>query len=591
MARRTKNGTRRNHKKKEGLPGFMSQTNGHALRSYRIGALPILHSILDRLRLPEILKKHLPHDVRTEVPHARTLMVLLTNILVSREPVYGVGEWARQYAPDLMNLWVEDVELLNDDRVGRALGHLFRHGSSQLLLDVVRQAIDEFGLDLSELHNDSTSISLYGAYEDAITEQCHDGKNTTSAITWGFSKDHRPDLKQLLFILTVTDDGGVPVFFNSASGNVVDDQTHRQTWDTMKQLVGSSDFLYVADCKLATSQNMRHLHDRDGKFVTVLPATRKEDDQFRRQLRESPGEVKWQALYEVTNDDDEVIDQLSMAQGEYASAEGFRILWYKSTKKAKLDRQTRYRKSQRAMLELSSLKDRLSGPKTRFRERKQVEEAVAKIKDELGVGAWLEVQILEYEEEKYRQAGRGRPTAKTAYRKELKKRYTLTWSVNAKLELEEQRDDGIFPLITNSLSLTGEEVLRAYKRQPIIEKRFSQLKTDFCVAPIYLKNVERIEGLLTVYFFVLMVQTLLERELRRAMKMEEIESLPFYPEQRECRRPTTRRLLDIFEPIQRHTYVRNLDRDEEPIVLVTELTELQEQVLKLLKIDASTYGH
>ena len=57
-----------------------------------------------------------------------------------------------------------------------------------------------------------------------------------------------------------------------------------------------------------------------------------------------------------------------------------------------------------------------------------------------------------------------------------------------------------------------------------------------------------------------MMQTLLERELRRAMEAEEIESLPFYPEQRECRRPTTRRLLDIFEPIQRHTYVRNLEK-------------------------------
>lgn len=83
-----------------------------------------------------------------------------------------------------------------------------------------------------------------------------------------------------------------------------------------------------------------------------------------------------------------------------------------------------------------------------------------------------------------------------------------------------ERQDGVFPLLTNDRQLSAEEVPRAYKRQPMIEKRFSQLKTDFAVAPVYLKDVARIQGLLAVYFFVLLVQTLLERELRRAMVKE-----------------------------------------------------------------------
>ena len=92
------------------------------------------------------------------------------------------------------------------------------------------------------------------------------------------------------------------------------------------------------------------------------------------------------------------------------------------------------------------------------------------------------------------------------------------------------------------IDLSELELLKTYKRQPTIEKRFSQLKTDFEVAPVYLKSVHRIQALLAVYFFALLVEALMERELREAMSRKGIESLPLYPEGRACRRPTTRRV-------------------------------------------------
>ena len=141
--------------------------------------------------------------------------------------------------------------------------------------------------------------------------------------------------------------------------------------------------------------------------------------------------------------------------------------------------------------------------------------------------------------------------------------------------------------MTNDRQLSAEEVLRAYKRQPLIEKRFSQFKTDFAVAPVYLKDVGRIQGLLVVYFLVLLVQTLLERELRRAMAREDLESLPLYPEGRACTRPTTYRVLEIFETVQQH--VLTLPEGEQHI-LVTELTPLQRQILRLLGLSPSHYG-
>src|SRR5262249_37610717 len=110
---------------------------------------------------------------------------------------------------------------------------------------------------------------------------------------------------------------------------------------------------------------------------------------------------------------------------------------------------------------------------------------------------------------------------------------------------------------------------------------FSQLKTDFEVAPVYLKEVSRIQALLCLYFFVLLVQALLERELRRAMDRREVESLPLYPEGRACHYPTTPRLIEVFENVQRHHAVVG---SNPAVVLTTELSRLQRQILKLLGV-------
>jgi transposase len=115
------------------------------------------------------------------------------------------------------------------------------------------------------------------------------------------------------------------------------------------------------------------------------------------------------------------------------------------------------------------------------------------------------------------QATRGRPGANTQYVRKVQAYFDLAIDLNLAHLANELMTDGKFPLMTNADDLSPEEVLRAYKRQPLIEKRFSQFKHDFEVAPVYLKEVSRIQALLGVYFFVLLVQTLLEREIRHAM--------------------------------------------------------------------------
>ena len=172
--------------------------------------------------------------------------------------------------------------------MGRCLDRLFDCDIASLTLSVVAHAVREFDVELDELHNDSTTVTFHGAYEEAAEETTRRGK-PTPAITWGHNKDHRPDLKQLLFILTVARDGGVPVQFRVQSGNVADDPTHRDTWDLLCQLTGRRDFLYVADCKLATAENMAYLHQHGGRFLSVLPRTRGEDAALPRVARAGPG--------------------------------------------------------------------------------------------------------------------------------------------------------------------------------------------------------------------------------------------------------------------------------------------------------------
>jgi transposase len=558
-------------------PGEIARTKGRTLTSYRVGALPIIDRLLERMRLEEFLRSYLPRaDRRCRIAPSIGITLLLKNVLLCREPLYGIGEWAARYAPEALGFAHTQLPSLNDDRVGRCLDRLFQSDITSLVLALVTHVVPEFQVDLDQLHNDSTTITFHGAYANAAEEEKR-GKQTRLAITWGYNKDHRPDLKQLLYILTVARDGAVPLYFQVASGNVADDQTHRATWDLLCRLTGRRNFLYVADCKLATTENMAYIHQRQGRFLTVLPRTRSEDKTFRDLL--ASGQVQRRSIHDKRNDDGEIVDQYSICEPATLSTEGYRLVWYYSTRKAEQDAHARHQQVERALNELAELRLKLSSPRTRYRQEAKVAEAVQEILRARGVERWIATEIKETTKETFRQDRRGRPNDQTRYVKETSTRFELAYHIdNARLAAE-TCGDGIFPLITNDDSLSELDMLLAYKSQPSLEKRFSQLKTDFEVAPVYLKEVTRIQALLCVYFLALLTESLLERELRRAMDREAIASLPLYPEGRKCSRPTARRLIDLFDDVQRHS----LRAGRRPsMVFTTELSRLQRRLLRLL---------
>src|SRR5205085_6979501 len=123
---------------------------------------------------------------------------------------------AARHEPELLGLTDKQLPALNDDRIGRCLDRLFDANVPALALHAVAHAVREFDVSLDELHNDSTTITFHGDYESAQSERTLRGRMRL-AVTWGHNKDHRPDLKQLLYILTVSGDGAIPIQFRVES--------------------------------------------------------------------------------------------------------------------------------------------------------------------------------------------------------------------------------------------------------------------------------------------------------------------------------------------------------------------------------------
>jgi hypothetical protein len=228
-----------------GLQAPAAQDARFNLHSERLGPLPLVNAFLQRMGVEGLLDKYVATtDRRNALSHAQALGVLLRSIIVEREPVYRQQETACGFAPGLFGVSVAAMLRLSDDRIGRALDRLFDADRAALLTEVVVTVGQRFGVSFDRLHNDSTSIAFCGQYRAATGRKLRG--RSAPAIVYGFSKDHRPDLKQLLFILSVTDDG-VPASFRCADGNTGDSVTHIDTWNTLRAVAGRADFLYVAD--------------------------------------------------------------------------------------------------------------------------------------------------------------------------------------------------------------------------------------------------------------------------------------------------------------------------------------------------------
>jgi transposase len=401
----------------------------------------------------------------------------------------------------------------------------------------------------------------------------------------GYNKDHRPDLKQLLFSVTTTADGAVPVHAKTYDGNTTDDQVHRNSWLFRRGIIGHSDFLYVGDSKLCTRDNMGLIADHRGRFLTVMPRSRSEDAWLRDRV--VGHELAWREVHREPNprrrDGHDVVDH--GVEGPRRSSEGYRVLWYRSSQKEEQDRQTRAERLRRARARLEQL--RPVGRGGVFRSESQARATGQRVLQQEQVGRWLRLHVDEEVEQDYRPAGPGRPGPNTAYKQVERRWYRVRVEEDGEALAREARCDGLFPLMTNDEGLGLAEALGKYKYQPFVEKRHEQLKAVFGVTPMWLKSVARGESLLWLYYVVELVQGLLEREVRRMEHAGEA-SLALYPEGRGSVAPTAGLVLGVLEGHRRH---RLLDaRGQELRRFHDQVPAAAQDVLMLLEVDPTAYG-
>jgi transposase len=554
------------------------------LESLDVGATPVVRHFLQRLQLHQLFEQHLPTlpGRQPTLPSATTLTLLVTNLLLARQPLYALPAWAKRRVPEHLGLQPDHLTLLNDDRLGRALDHLHRADRASLLTALVVRAVREFDIQLEELHQDTTTVTFCGDYAG---QAAADQTDRPPRITFGYNKDHRPDLKQLLLSITITADGAVPIHCKTYDGNTTDDQVHKETWSFLRQIIGHSDFLYVADSKLCTRENMTFIANCLGRFLTVMPRTRAEDSFFRDHLQTHP--LQWQEVHRQPNprrrDGPEVV--YHGVESPQQSSDGYRVLWYRSSQKEEQDRHNRQQRLERARTRLEGLQ---AAGRREFRTEAEARVAADRILVEERVEGLLVIEIVRQVDEQYRQARRGRPGPNTEYRRVESSSYRIRFEENAAALIRESRCDGLFPLMTNDKSLSLSDALSKYKYQPFVEKRHEQLKSVFGVMPVWLKNVERVASLLWLYYVVELVQALAEREVRRQMARQGVASLALYPEGRASEGPTTELVFNALEGLRRH---RLLDeRGEELRRFHDELPAAGREALELLDIAVTPYG-
>lgn len=563
------------------------------LRRELIGAMPAVNAVLGRLGFARIVAAALPcPDPRCALAPAAVIGVLARNLAAGRQPLYGLADWAAGYEPAQLGLAAGQAALLNDDRAGRALDLLFEADRASMMTALTRAAVREYHISAGELHNDSTSLALYGAYRPRGGGQAGAGGHAGGAgrapqpprPARGFSKDHRPDLKQLVWILTASADGFVPFTARMADGNTGDDATHVQTWEECRAIAGTPAFLYVADSKLATGASMAHIDGQGGRFVTILPRSRAEDTRGRDAI--AAGRLNFQLARtrpgRRTSDPPRTWET---AAAPGPSAEDWPVTWVRSSAKRDLDARARQDRITRAMTALDQLAARLSSPRCKLKTEAAIARAADQAITAAGAGRWVSYTITRHDTVTRKQASLGRPGPDTRYKHITVTRYALHPVTDTGLAARDAASDGCFPLITNDRALTPAQVLDAYKRQPGIEPRHHTFKTVLRAVPVHLTSPERIDALSFCLYTALLVHALLERQLRRAATAAGLPPLPLYHENRQAPAPSGALILAELGDIA----VTTVTASGRATLIPPQLTRLQQQLITLLDIPPASY--
>nr|WTB28824.1 IS1634 family transposase [Streptomyces sp. NBC_00830]WTB28847.1 IS1634 family transposase [Streptomyces sp. NBC_00830]WTB28885.1 IS1634 family transposase [Streptomyces sp. NBC_00830]WTB34368.1 IS1634 family transposase [Streptomyces sp. NBC_00830] len=483
----------------------------------RLGALPVAAEFLRRLDVAGIVDELCPIDASAHLTHGQVIEALVANRLTSPAPLQRVGDWARTWAvEEVLGI---DSALLNDDRLARALDAIAPK-LEQLAGTVGARAIAEFGIDVGRLHWDMTSMSVYGAYPEENQDE------QFPVIRYGHPKDRRVDLKQVQAGLAVSGDGGIPVHARVFGGGAAEVSQVTGAMKDLRKMAGKQEFLLVADSKLVSYPNVSALLKAEVPFIAPVPAAQVKDEVYAALDLERAAVVDWVPERDAGKDPAErevyrVLEDVHTLAGprKRDPVLTVRRILVHSSGNAKGQQAARAKRLARAGEDLDKLARAAGG--RHYKTAEKVAARTGVIAAKRRVASCLRWQVTETAE--------GRPS--------------LSWSFDQEILDAEAKADGWYALITPLTAAQADsgQVLIQYKGQGAVERRYTDFKGPLAVAPVFLQHNHRVAALIQVICLALLVFSLIERQVRRALGPEQT-MVGLYPDNRRVR-PTGRMIL------------------------------------------------
>jgi transposase len=541
-----------------------------AIKVLDIDHLGIVAGIIDEMELVEEVNKIVGIKVKEILSPGQVMKAMILNGLgFLSAPLYLFEEFFVGKATE--HLIGEGVlpEHLNDDKLGRELDKYYQVGTTKLFTSIAIKAADKFQVEMNSVHLDGSSMYVQGEYKKEGESKNEVNQETVESeaeikpieIVHGYSRDHRPDLKQFIIDMIVTGDGDVPLYLKIDSGNVDDKSVFVSRLKEFKnQWIFEG--ICVADSALYTAKNLEAM--KGLKWITRVPLSIKLAQN--KILEIEPHE--W-------IDSQKVGYKIAEREAEYGNIkQRWLIIESEERKKSSLKQVDKQVEKQKERAEVGLRK--LS--RQEFACQPDAKIAVEKLSN-----SWKYHQIKEIEyTEKPEHKKAGRPSKLTEIN-QIK--YQIKGQIETRMEVIELEKikAGRFILATNILDkneLSNQQVLLEYKAQQSNERGFRFLKDPlFFTSSVFVKSPERVEAIAMIMGLCLLVYNLAQRKLRQALFTSEASIRNQV--KRLTNKPTMRWVFQIFQSV--HLLLINGQKQ------MSNLTEERQKILNYLGQSCSRY--
>jgi transposase len=481
------------------------------IEAYQVQHLPIVKAYADKIGVVEVINQLVSTEMA--IDPGTIVLGMILDTLSGRSPLYRLQEFFTHQDTALLLGKAVAPEAFQDDTVGRVLDRLYDTGTMKVFTACAVRADRVFGFDKRYVHFDTTSITVHGDY--LPPEEAKESE-VPFRITYGYSKDKRPDLKQFVFS-TLCVDRAVPLWGKPEDGNASDKTVNNTLLSGIatflaKHGVAPGAYIYVADAALVTADNLAALGDT--LFITRLPATYNECGRL---IAEAVAHHTWEevgVLAHTKPTKHRPATSYKASEGEvtlYGTA--YRAVVVHSSAQDKR-RQQRLARDIQASYSTIQTATRVAEQQEYFC-RADAEAAAAQLR--AVHAAYHRVDVTVTERPVY---GRGRPSPHkprpiTAMRYRLKTTVSVETARIARVEEEA----GCFVLLTNvppagDLAHSARDILTVYKDQHGTEQNYGFLKDPVIVNSLFLKKPERIEALGLILLLALLIWRLMERTMR-----------------------------------------------------------------------------